>query len=81
MALDGNTLRHSFDRATDQSALLPRLPLTLITKTKRPKASVRGSIERAGWDTSFRETILVGQDAIALSFLTWGEPDGSMAPQ
>jgi len=48
------------DHAPENLALLRRLALNLIKKTKRPKASVRGSIKKAGWDNSFLETILVG---------------------
>ena len=48
------------DHAPENLALLRRLALNLIKKTKRPKASVRGSIKKAGWDNSFLEAILVG---------------------
>ena len=48
------------DHAPENLALLRRLALNLIKKTKRPKASVRGSIKNAGWDNSFLEAILVG---------------------
>jgi hypothetical protein len=41
-------------------ALMRRLALNLIKKTKPRKASVRGSIKKAGWDNSFLEAILVG---------------------
>lgn len=48
------------DHAPENLALLRRLALNLIKKTKRPKVSVRGSIKKAGWDNSFLEAILVG---------------------
>ncbi len=48
------------DHAPENMALLRRLALNLIKKTKRPKASMRGSIKKAGWDNSFLEAILVG---------------------
>lgn len=48
------------DHAPENLALLRRLALNLIKKAKPPKASVRGSIKKAGWDNSFLETILVG---------------------
>jgi predicted transposase YbfD/YdcC len=47
------------DHAPENLALLRRLALNLIKKAKRPKASVRGSIKKAGWDNSFLEAILV----------------------
>jgi predicted transposase YbfD/YdcC len=46
--------------APENLALLRRLALNLIRKTKPPKTSVRGSIKKAGWDNSFLEAILVG---------------------
>jgi predicted transposase YbfD/YdcC len=48
------------DHAPENFALLRRLALNLIKKVKPPKASVRGSIKKAGWDNSFLEKILVG---------------------
>jgi predicted transposase YbfD/YdcC len=48
------------DHAPENMALLRRLALNLIKKTKPRKASVRGSIKKAGWDNSFLEAILVG---------------------
>lgn len=48
------------DHAPENLAILRRLALNLIRKAKPPKASVRGSIKKAGWDNSFLETILVG---------------------
>ena len=48
------------DHAPENMALLRRLALNLIKKTKPHKASVRGSIKKAGWDNSFLEAILVG---------------------
>lgn len=48
------------DHAPENMALLRRLALNLINKTKPRKASVRGSIKKAGWDNSFLEAILVG---------------------
>jgi predicted transposase YbfD/YdcC len=48
------------EHAPENLALLRRLSLNLIKKTKPPKASVRGSIKKAGWDNSFLEAILVG---------------------
>ena len=48
------------EHAPENLALLRRLALNLIKKTKLPKASVRGSIKKAGWDNSFLEAILVG---------------------
>jgi predicted transposase YbfD/YdcC len=47
------------DHAPENLALLRRLALNLIRKTKPPKASVRGSIKKAGWDDSFLAAILV----------------------
>ena len=54
------------NHAPENLALLRRLALNRIKKTKRPQASVRGSIKKAGWDNSFLEAILIGLDAIAL---------------
>ena len=48
------------DHAPENMALMRRLALNLIKKTKPRKASVRGSIKKAGWDNSFLEAILVG---------------------
>lgn len=48
------------DHAPENMALMRRLALNLIRKTKPRKASVRGSIKKAGWDNSFLEAILVG---------------------
>ena len=48
------------DHAPENMARLRRLALNLIKKTKPRKASVRGSIKKAGWDNSFLEAILVG---------------------
>jgi predicted transposase YbfD/YdcC len=48
------------EHAPENLALLRRLALNLIKKTKPPKASVRGSIKKAGWNNSFLEAILVG---------------------
>jgi predicted transposase YbfD/YdcC len=48
------------DHAPENLALLRRLALNLIKKTKLPKASVRGTVKKAGWDNSFLEAILVG---------------------
>jgi predicted transposase YbfD/YdcC len=47
------------EHAPENLALLRRLALNLIRKAKPPKASVRGSIKKAGWDNSFLEKILV----------------------
>ena len=47
------------EHAPENLALVRRLALNLIKKAKPPKASVRGSIKRAGWDTSFLQEILV----------------------
>ncbi len=55
---DQNRIRK--DHAPENMALLRRLALNLIKKTKPPKASVRGSIKKAGWDNPFLEAILVG---------------------
>jgi len=55
---DGSRIRK--DHAPENMALLRRLALNLIKKTKPRKASVRGSIKKAGWDNSFLEAILVG---------------------
>jgi predicted transposase YbfD/YdcC len=46
--------------APENLAALRRLALNLLRKAKAPKASVRASLKRAGWDLSFLETILVG---------------------
>jgi predicted transposase YbfD/YdcC len=48
------------DHAPENLALLRRLALNLIKKTTPRKASVRGSIKKAGRDNSFLEAILVG---------------------
>lgn len=48
------------EHAPENLALLRRLALNLIRQAKPPKASVRGSIKKAGWDNSFLEKILVG---------------------
>lgn len=48
------------DHAPENLALLRRLALNLIKKAKPPKASVRGSLKKAGWDNSFLEKIVVG---------------------
>lgn len=47
------------EHAPENLALLRRLALNLIKKAKPQKASVRGSIKKAGWDNSFLEQILV----------------------
>jgi hypothetical protein len=47
------------DHAPEDLALLCRLALNLIRKAKPPKASVRGSVKKAGWDNSFLEKIPV----------------------
>jgi predicted transposase YbfD/YdcC len=46
--------------APENLAALRRLALNLIRKAKAPKASVRASIKRAGWDHTFLEALLVG---------------------
>lgn len=48
------------DHAPENLAVLRRLALNLIRKAKAPKASVRASLKRAGWDHAFLETLLVG---------------------
>jgi predicted transposase YbfD/YdcC len=46
--------------APENLAALRRLALNLVRHAKAPKASVRASLKRAGWDLAFLETILVG---------------------
>jgi predicted transposase YbfD/YdcC len=59
MTLNEDRSRVRKDHAPENLALLRRLALNLIKKAKPAKASVRGSIKKAGWDNSFLEKILV----------------------
>lgn len=48
------------DYAAENLAVLRRIALNAVKKTKDPKSSVRRSIKRAGWDNSFLQAVLVG---------------------
>jgi predicted transposase YbfD/YdcC len=48
------------DHAPENMALLRRIALNLVRTAKPPKASVRGSIKKAGWDNTFLEQVLIG---------------------
>jgi predicted transposase YbfD/YdcC len=47
------------DHGPENLAVLRRLALNLVRQAKPPKASVKGSIKKAGWDNSFLEAVLV----------------------
>lgn len=47
------------DHGPENLAVLRRLALNLVRQAKSPKASVKGSMKKAGWDTAFLEAVLV----------------------
>ena len=59
MTLNEDASRIRTGHAPENLALLRRLALNLIRIAKPPKASVRGSIKKAGWDNAFLEMVLV----------------------
>lgn len=58
MGEDDSRIRR--DNAPENLATLRRIALNLVKGAKPSKASVRGSLKRAGWDNSFLEAVLVG---------------------
>ena len=59
MTLHEDACRIRTGHAPENLALLRRLVLNLIRGVKSPKASVRASIKKAGWDNAFLEKVLV----------------------
>jgi len=60
LTLNEDQSRIRKDHAPENMALLRRLALNRIKKTRPRKASVRASIRKAGWDNAFLEAIIIG---------------------